>query len=261
MGEDVKIYVSVDFEGGACVVGQPEMTLTASKQYEFARSVMTEEANAAARGAFDGGASYVVVDDAHGSGLNLLYDRLDERVEVLAGVPRPRRFPSLDETFSGMLLVGYHPMAGVEGGVLSHTYSSRAVQNMWLNGTLIGEIGFDAALAGTLGVPVLMVSSCEAGAREALDTIDGVLTFSTKRGYSRNCALSKTPAVACRGIRESAARAVGLRDSITPFVVDPPYELRREFKYESSADRVRPPCRKVGPRTVSCTSEDLFEII
>ena len=261
MNSDVKIYVSVDFEGGACIVGQPEMTLTASKQYEVARKVMTEEANAAARGAFDGGATHVVIDDAHGSGLNLLYDQLDERVEVLCGVPRPRRFPSLDETFSGMLLVGYHPMAGVEGGVLSHTYSSRAVQNMWLNGSLIGEIGLDAALAGTLGVPVLMVSSCEAGTREAKSILEGVVTYATKRGFSRNCALSRVPAAACRGIRDAAERAVGLRGEIGPLVVEPPFELRREFKYESSADRVRPPQKKIDSRTISWESDDLFQLI
>ncbi|MBU7004524.1 MAG: M55 family metallopeptidase [Theionarchaea archaeon] len=261
MGDEVKVYVSVDFEGGACIVGQPEMTLTDSKQYEFARSVMTDEANAAARGAFDGGATYLVVDDAHGSGLNLLYDRLDERVEVLAGVPRPRRFPSLDESYSGMLLIGYHAMAGIEGGVLSHTYSSRAVQNLWLNGTRIGEIGMDAALAGTLGVPVLMVSSCEAGTMEAEGFLPGTITYATKRGYSRNCALGKVPSVACRGIEEAARRAVGLRDEIKPYVVDPPYELRREFKFESSADRTRPPWTKVDPRTVCGRSDDLFELM
>jgi D-amino peptidase len=261
LGDEVKVYVSVDFEGGACIVGQPEMTLTDSRQYEFARSVMTEEANAAARGAYDGGATYVVVDDAHGSGLNLLYDRLDERVEVLAGVPRPRRFPSLDESFSGMLLIGYHAMAGVEGGVLSHSYSSRAVQNMWLNGTRIGEIGMDAALAGTLGVPVLMVSSCEVGTLEAESLLPGIIAYATKRGYSRNCALSKVPSVACRGIEEAARRAVGQRDEIKPFVVDPPYSLKREYKFESSADRIRPPWTRVDPRTVCGRSDDLFELI
>jgi D-amino peptidase len=261
LGDEAKVYVSVDFEGGACIVGQPEMTLTDSKQYEFARSVMTEEANAAARGAYDGGATYVVVDDAHGSGLNLLYERLDERVEVLAGVPRPRRFPSLDESFSGMLLIGYHAMAGAEGGVLSHSYSSRAVQNMWLNGTRIGEIGMDAALAGTLGVPVLMVSSCEAGTLEAKSFLPGTITYATKRGYSRNCALSKIPSVACRGIEEAARRAVGQINEIKPFVVDPPYELKREYKFESSADRIRPPWTRVDPRTVCCRSDDLFELM
>lgn len=261
MGDEIKIYVSVDFEGGACIVGQPEMTLTASKQYEFSRKEMTAEANAVARGAFDGGATEVTVDDCHGSGLNLLYDELDPRVRVLCGVPRPRRFPSLDGSFSGIMLIGYHPMAGVEGGVLSHTYSSTGVQNMWLNGKRVGEMEIDACLAGSIGVPVLLVSSCDAGVREAREAIPGVRVFATKRGYSRNCALSLTPSAACEGLREAARIAVEERSRAKALVKGPPYELKKEAKLESLIDRPRPPFERVGPRTVVGRSDDLFSLM
>jgi D-amino peptidase len=259
--DDIKIYVSVDFEGGACLVGEPEQTLTASKQYEFARKVMTGEANAAARGAYDAGCSEVVIRDAHGAGLNLLYDELDERVKVVLGVPAPRRFPGLDGSFSGVFLIGYHPMAGAEGGVLSHTYSSKAVQNMWLNGRRIGEIGFDAALCGSLGVPVLMVSSCEAGVKEAHDFLGEIETVATKIGYSRNCAMSLTPSAGRQRIRSAAKRAVESVDGSEPYVVPGPYELKREFKYESQAARARPPFTRVDPRTIAGRSENLFDLI
>ncbi len=257
---DIKIYISVDFEGGACIVGQPEMTLTVSKQYEFARKVMTGEANAAAEGAFQGGASEIIIDDNHGSGINLLYDELDPRARVFLGGPRPRRFQCLDETFSGMFLVGFHPMAGVERGILSHSYSSVSIQNMWLNGRRIGEIGLTATLAGTLGVPVLLVTSCEEGVQEAKDQLGEMETVSTKKGFSRNCALSYTPPAAREMIREAARRAVENRSSVKPLVVEPPYELRTEFKFESYAERARPPAERIGPRTIQVRGDDLFDI-
>jgi len=49
------IYISVDMEGigGITTVGQ---TTRGTADYEWARRLMTEEANAAAEGAFDGGA-------------------------------------------------------------------------------------------------------------------------------------------------------------------------------------------------------------
>ena len=259
-GSDVKIYISVDFEGGACIVGQPEMTLTASRQYEFARRVMTGEANAAAEGAFQGGASQVIIDDNHGSGMNLLYEELDPRARVFLGSPRPRRFQCLDESFAGMFLVGFHPMAGVEGGILSHTYSSVSIQNMWLNGDPIGEMGMTATLAGSLGVPVLLVTSCDEGIREAREFLGDVETVSTKRGFSRNCALSLVPSAARDAIREAARRAVMRRDQIKPHVVPPPYEIKTEYKFESHADRKCPPAERIDPRTTLVRGEDLFEL-
>jgi D-amino peptidase len=257
---DIKVYISVDFEGGACIVGEPEMTLTESKQYEFARRVMTGEANAAAQGAFLAGATEVVIDDNHGSGLNLIHDELDPRAKAFLGTPRPRRFLVLDETFSGIFLVGFHPMAGVERGVLSHSYSSVSIQSMWLNGGRIGEIGMTAALAGSLGVPVLLVTSCEEGVREARSVLGDVETVCTKRGFSRNCALSLSPSTACRMIREAARRAVERRSEITPFTVPPPYEIRTEHKLESHADRLGRRAERIDARTTLVRGENLFDL-
>ena len=134
-------------------------------------------------------------------------------------------------------------------------------QNMWLNGSLIGEIGMDAALAGSLGVPTLLVVSCEAGVEEARKLLEKVETFATKKGFSRNCALSLSPLAACDGIRESARRAVEARAGIQPFSVPPPFEVIKEFKYESVADRLGRPFERVGPSKVAVRGEDLFDLI
>ena len=58
-------------------------------------------------------------------------------------------------------------MAGVEDGVMAHTFSSLAIENMWLNGARIGEIGMEALIFGAFDVPVVMVSGDEAGCQEA----------------------------------------------------------------------------------------------
>jgi hypothetical protein len=49
---------------------------------------MTAEVNSAIRGAFDGGATEVVVTDAHSIGLNLISDEVDERARLISGTPR-----------------------------------------------------------------------------------------------------------------------------------------------------------------------------
>ncbi len=258
----MKVMIAVDFEGGAAIVGQAGQPLTDGPQYALAQRVMTAEANAAATGAFAAGAADVIVNDCHGSGLNLLYEDLHPDARILLGTPRPRRFWGLEDC-DALFLVGYHAMAGTERGVLAHSYSSVSIQNMWLNGRRIGEIGFDAALAGQLGVPVALVSSCTAGCAEAEAFIPGVETVATKEGLGRNCAISLHPTRACDLIREAAARALERRDDIDPFVVEPPYTVRREFKFASATDGAEkdPAITRIDARTIERTSDDLFQLI
>ena len=168
----------------------------------------------------------------------------------------------MDKTFAGVLMIGYHPMAGVTSGVLSHSFSSRSIQNMWLNGRLIGEIGLTAVQAGSLGVPVIFVSSCKAGTEEAKDWIEGVETVAVKEGYGRNCALSLHPEDAQEQIRKGVARAVGKLHEIQPVRIPPPYELQIEYKLESTAEaEVRATgSRRIDSRTIVRKSEDIFEV-
>jgi len=258
----MRVMVSVDFEGGACIVGQAGQPLTGGPQYELAQRVMTQEANAAASGAFAAGADDVIINDCHGGGLNLLYEALDPRVRILLGTPRPRRFWGLEDC-DALFFVGYHPMAGAARGVLAHSYSSVSIQNMWLNGRRIGEIGLDAALAGQFGVPVALVTSCSVGCAEAEEFIPGVETVTTKEGLGRNSAISLHPDRACDAIREGAARAIERRDAIAPVVVTPPYTVRREFKFASATDGADkdPTVTRIDARTIERTSDDLFQLI
>ena len=49
------------------------------REYEKFRRLMTLEVNAAIEGAFDGGATEVLVSDSHGDGQNLDVELLDKR--------------------------------------------------------------------------------------------------------------------------------------------------------------------------------------
>ena len=260
----MKIYIATDLEGVCCVVGEPQKTLTESKQYEFAREQLTKEVNAATEGALAGGAAEVLVTDGHGGGINLVYDKLHPEVRVLLGTPRTRRFLGLDDSFTGVFLVGYHPMSGTEAGILAHSYSSVSVQNMWLNGEPVGEIGFDSAVAGVLGVPVVFVSSCRKGVEEARAILGDVETVAVKDGLGRNAAVSLSPQKALTLIREKAERAVRRIGDFKPLDrFKPPFELKTEYKFASIADsavRADPSLERVDGRTVVRRSENLFDL-
>lgn len=261
----MKVYISVDLEGSCGVVGEAGVPLgPRSKQYEFARKEITREVSSAIEGLRECGVDEIVVDDEHNGGTEILiYDELPRGIKIFLGNPRPRRFPALDSSFDGMILIGYHPMAGVENGVLSHSYSSTGIQRMWLNNMEIGEIGLDAALAGALGVPVIFVSSCREGVEEAKRVLGDVETVAVKEGFGRNCALSLHPADAQDRIREGVKRAICRIGDFVPFRPDSPFELKIEYKLESYADAEarKPRTRRLDARTIVRTSDDIFDLI
>jgi len=261
----MKFYICTDLEGVCCVVGEAGRPLgPGGKQYEFARRVLTQEVNAAIDGLRESGADEIIVEDGHDGGTEILiYDELREGVKILLGVPRPRQFPPLDSSFSGVLLIGYHPMAGVSDGVLSHSYSSVGIQNMWFNGMPIGEIGLTAIQVGALGVPVIFVSSCTRGVEETRAILGNVETVVTKQGFGRNCALSLHPRDAQRLIRDGVKRAVARLGEFAPLRFDPPFELKIEYKLESSAESEARLARweRVDARTIVRRSNDVFELL
>ena len=231
--------IAVDCEGAACVVGEPGRSLSRSSNMEFAREQATREANAAARALFDAGAEQVVVWDNHGDGANLIFDQLDQRCDVLLGTGFSRRFPELDGTYAGVLLLGYHAMAGTANAVLAHTYSSSSHRAIRANGQEVGEIVLDAAVAGELGVPVIFVSSDSKGCDEALRYLHWVETVATKRGLGRNCAFSKHPVAAEAEITAAVCRAVGKISEKKPFTFEPPVQIEIQFEQVSQLLKAR----------------------
>jgi D-amino peptidase len=221
--------IAVDCEGAACVVGEPGKSLGSSRNMEFAREQATRETNAAVRALFDGGAEQVVVWDNHGDGANLIFDQLDQRCGILLGTGFCQRFPELDETYAGVLMIGYHAMAGTANGVLAHTYSSAAHRAIRVNGQEVGEIALDAAVAGEFGVPLIFVSSDDKGCEEALQIMPWIETVATKRGLGRNCAYSKHPAVAEKQIYETVCRAIGNIEEKRPFTYEHPVQIEIQF--------------------------------
>ena len=121
----MKILISVDIEGIAGVV-HPEQTRPGNPEYERARRQMTAEASAAVAGAFEGGASAVVVNDSHGDFRNLLAEEIDARAELLLGKPRELgMMAGVDQNCVAVFLVGWHAKART-AGVLAHTMNGFA---------------------------------------------------------------------------------------------------------------------------------------
>ena len=185
-----KVYIATDNEGVAGVTGVYGPLTRDNPEYLYSCEELTYEVNLCASALFDSGVKEIVIDDGHSNGRNILPEHIDSRVRLLQGTPRPRRLSGLDSSFSAVILIGYHPMANTENGVLSHTFSSVNIEWMTINGITMGEIANDAMTAGYRGVPVIMVTSCRKGAEEAKRFLGNVETLPVKEGFSRTCAVS-----------------------------------------------------------------------
>ena len=209
----MRILVAVDIEGIAGVV-HPDQTRPGNPEYEVARRLMTAEASAAVRGAFEGGATAVVVNDSHGPFRNLLAAELDPRAELLLGKPRDLGMVAGIEDCQAAFLVGWHARAGAPG-ILAHTISSLAFARVAVDGENVGEAALYGAVAGELGVPVALYSGDDAFVAETAPLFPGAIGVAVKRAHGSRVATSLAPAAACAaietGAKEAAARCGNLR--------------------------------------------------
>ena len=259
----MKFIIAVDCEGPACVVGNPGKALSVSSDYLFARKQATLETNAAVRALFDAGADQVIVWDSHGQGINLLIDKIDPRCRILLGKGFNHRFPGLDKSFAGVLMIGYHAMEGTKNAVLAHTYSSEAYERIRVNGYIVGEIALDASVAGELGVPLLFLASDNHGCNEGLKSMPWIETVITKKGFGRHCALSKHPETVQDEIYKKVLGAVKNINKMKPFDFKSPVLIEIKFKtiFQAlkSILRRRRGWKLTGPRTIEKKLDSMMD--
>jgi D-amino peptidase len=237
----MRVFISADIEGCTGLVSWSQCSRPNGQfyDYEFARRMMTHDVNAAIEGAFEGGATSVVVKDSHGNSKNLILEQLDPRAELVSGQGASTTdgmMIGVDASFDVAFLVGYHAMAGTLNGVMEHTITG-GIHRLWINGQETGEMGLSAGVAGQYGVPLALVVSDRAGCVEATRSFSGVKTFETKVGLGRYMAQLKPVAETHRGIVEVARMAV--QDPLpAPHVFDGPTDLRIEFNRAEEADMV-----------------------
>ncbi len=260
----MRVYISIDIEGIACVVTRKD-AWSDGNNYALARRLMTGEANAVIEGAFAGGATEVVIADSHGPMDNLIPEDLHEDVWVIRGQNRAGCMLEGIEAgdFDALMLVGYHAMAGTWGGNLAHSFSGD-VAEMRLNGVVVGEMGFGAAYAGHFGVPLALVSGDDKLAAEVEALTPWAERVVLKHGINLIAARSMTPKKARKVLRERAQHAVerARAGALRPLTFDAPLRLDVRFKNTDHANRtmVIPGVTRVDGCTLTYTGADMVEI-
>jgi D-amino peptidase len=237
----VRVHVISDMEGVSGIV-KTDQTNAGKDMFEEGRRLYTEDINAAVRGAKAAGATEIVVMDCHGAGgewtfNSLVPDLLDPACEYVVQQHWTEYTDFLESGCDAALFVAMHARAGTPDGVLCHTVSGEGWRNLSFNGTLVGETGINAALCGTWGCPVLLVTGDEAVCREGRELLgDGLTTVAVKRGLGRFGA-RQLPALRARELIEEGAReALGELSAVAPYDPGHPCEIRIEF---TSPDRLQ----------------------
>ncbi|MBA1337061.1 MAG: D-aminopeptidase dipeptide-binding protein DppA [Firmicutes bacterium] len=255
----MKIYISVDMEG-ICGIVNWDCTSESGYDYHRARSLMTGEVNAAIRGALKAGASEVIVNDSHNKMTNIVIEDLHPEAVLISGYPKLNSMmEGLDDTFDGVLLIGYHSRINTRG-VLNHTYSSRSVYNLKINGTDIGEFGLNCYIAGHYNVPVLMATGDDQLTCEAEAMVTGIQAVTVKKARGRYSALCMHPERACALIEEAAQSAIQNKDRMLPVKAVEPVHMEVTLMNSGMADEaeIMPGIERTGANTVAYTAPDVI---
>jgi D-amino peptidase len=237
----VKVFVVSDMEGVAGIVKWEQTTGGDELAYREGRKLYTEEINAAVRGAKAAGANEIVVMDCHGAGKewdfnSLMPELLEPDCDFVVQREWTEYTEFLEQGCDAALFVAMHAKAGTPDGVMSHTVSGQAWRDLQFNGVSVGETGINAALCGTWGCPVLLVTGDEAVCEEARQLLgSGLTTVSVKRGLGRFSARNVTPGRARELIEDGAKRALKDVSAVEPYDPGQPCEIRIEF---TSPDRL-----------------------
>jgi D-amino peptidase len=256
-----RVLISVDMEGVAGVASWDQV-IRGGHGYVRAQELMTEETNAAVRGAFAGGADEVLVNDSHGTMDNLIHERLDPRARLIFGAPRAscmvqgvRRGDAL------AVFVGYHAPAGEEG-VLAHTFSAHFTE-LRINGEPMSEGEVNGLYCASLGVPVGVLSGDDQICAIAAKAFPGIRTVEVKRAEGFTATDSLHPTLARQRIEAAVAEAVAHADELHPPAVPEAMVLEVDFAMPVDVELAAlvPGSRRIAGRTLQREVADAEELM
>jgi D-amino peptidase len=263
----MKIFLYTDLEGVAGVDRwddrKSDRAIVVRRQREMYELLMGE-VNAAADGAFAGGATAVVFVQGHGD--SAVYELADERLEIVKGRGYAQWIPEIGADFAAAFYVGSHAMGGTPGATLCHTFCFEDGRRWWLGGREIGEFGSFAAVAGAHGVPVVLATGDDKLCAEARELVPEIETAQVKIGLSLECARHLSAPRAREEVRMAALRAAARagRGEIPAFrPPGPPFTSRVLTRVRSLHLPRHSPAgdRWVSPYETEHTRPELLELL
>lgn len=258
----MKLFISADMEGISGIIDPSYIDPDKGLNYSRGRRFMTGDVNAVIEAALYYGVTEIVVADSHHTMNNILLEELHPKAQLLSGSPRDfSMMQGLDATFDSAFFVGYHSRHGTPG-VLSHTMTG-VVKNLFINGQVVGEFGFNAVYASLCGVPVSFVSGDDQIALEAKQLFPQIQTAIVKKATSRTSALCLSLEDSKKEIQTKTKAALEQAAQEKPLTIQVPLELTIEFAHTGQAEMaaiVPGTLYQMGSTLVTTHVKDQYEL-
>jgi D-amino peptidase len=254
----MRVLVSADMEGATGVTWTADVAVGTDHWQRF-RHLFTGDVNACVGGLFAGGATDVLVNEAHSSQRNVLLEDLDERARMLTGRHKPlSMMQGIDSGVDGVVFLGYHAAAGARG-VLAHTYLPNSITGVWLDGVPASEGRLNAALAHEHGVPVLLVTGDDRTCADASEYAPSARTVAVKEAVSRYAAICLPPARTAAAIGDAAQLGMKLAGRHDGYVAPHRIEVEFDATHLADAAAVVPTVSLVNERRVGFDAPSMTE--
>lgn len=200
----------------------------------------------------------VLVSDSHGDAQNIDVELLDSRASLIRAWPRPLgMMQGVDSSFEAVVFIGYHAREGRADAVLAHTFSGDEVVK--LNGIEMSEAGYNAAIAGDFGVPVVFLSGDQTICKDGRELLGPIETAPVKQAIGFHSARMIPPTKAQALIREGVKQGVERRKDLKPFRVAHPVKTEVRFNEIVKAEVASyiPSVDRVSGNTIVFTTHDM----
>ena len=261
----MKIYIMSDIEGISGIYHKEQVVMDGAR-YSEGRKFMTREANICADALKEAGVDTVYYHDCHGMGCNVYWDELSssiDKVIIGSNANIENRFAECVKECDGVILLGYHAMAGTKDAILEHTMSSKSWQNFWLNGEKSGEARMDAAILGDWDIPVIMISGDDKLEKEVGKFLPNVPFARVKEGLACMSGALLSPEKAKEVIRQKTIEAVKNISKAKPYKVSSPVTMKVELveRNEVPSAYKKPYMTIHDGRTYSVTGDTVVETL
>ena len=235
----MRVLISADAEGVTGITNTNEL-MFGRPHYEFMRTMMTDDVNAAVEGAFAGGATQVVVNDGHWTMTNVQIERLDPRAELIKGFHKHLCMVEGVQDADVVFFLGYHARTGDSDGVGNETILGREIVEIRMRTARpVGESKSTPPCAAS--------SACRSSSPPA--------TTSTSASYGERCRTWSF------GLTKYASTAGPLAAS-PPNAATPTSGRRRSAPSQRAISAARPqPYRLDGPISLSVTFSSTAEAL
>ncbi len=256
----LRVLISVDMEGVAGTVTGDQLG-PAGFEYGRFREFMTREALAAVTAAKAGGATEIIVADAHGNGENLLIEQFPPDVRIIRSWPRQLGMVAGADQADAVLFIGYHASTNNVKGVRAHTFSSANLTRVALNGVEVSEGSWAAAIAGHFNAPVIMMSGDDAAIAEVRSAVGNIEAAETKRTLGFHSALTLTPQASYDLIAARVKAAMARRAEFKPYKVTTPVTVDVSFKNYTPAEMLAylPGFERTDAHSIRYRAKDMVE--